>query len=313
MADADVDLPRPGGHRGFDRLKGVAVLSRAAWRHRHELVAIHANGLAELNLTVLPAVIAGCPVVVWVHEWEVTTWSRRLAPLWHLLAPSTRFAVVSDPARRMIVEKRIGSGARVVVVPNPIDPADVRVRCRQRSGSTLRLGYIGTPARYKGFHLLPALIRATLDLSVRWEVFSGPETMMPEVFGELRSLGANLHDKVLDVREAFACCDVVVVPSLQESFGRVVAEAMANGLPVVASDLEPLRDLVGYNRAGILAPSGDIEALAAAVRRLCGDPELRTALGAEGIHRSGKFDPGPIADQFRALYGIAPVGPSRVD
>jgi glycosyltransferase involved in cell wall biosynthesis len=94
------------------------------------------------------------------------------------------------------------------------------------------------------------------------------------------------------------------VPSLRESFGRVVAEAMANGLPVVASDLEPIRDLLGDNAAGLLVPAGDVTAMSEAIGRLAGDPLLRDLLGREGRKRSSRFAPGPITWRLEQLYGV---------
>ncbi len=69
------------------------------------------------------------------------------------------------------------------------------------------------------------------------------------------------------------------VRRFRESFCRVAAEAMLNGLPVAASDLEPLTDLVGSRRRRRLFPAGDVHAAAAALRRLAGDEHLRKSLG----------------------------------
>ena len=89
--------------------------------------------------------------------------------------------------------------------------------------------------------------------------------------------GLSIEGKFTDVRDAYARCDVVVCPSVLDSFCRVAAEAMLNGLPVVGSDLPPIRDLLGDDEAGLLVPSGDVEAAAKAVARLVDDPELARA------------------------------------
>jgi glycosyltransferase involved in cell wall biosynthesis len=107
-----------------------------------------------------------------------------------------------------------------------------------------------------------------------------------------------------DVREAYARCDAIICPSLRESFSRIAAEAMVNGLPVVASDIEPFRDLLGRDEAGLLFAPGDVGAAARAVRRLLDEPELRTTLGDEGRRRSEAFKPGPIAARLAELYGL---------
>lgn len=80
--------------------------------------------------------------------------------------------------------------------------------------------------------------------------------------------------------------DVVVVPSRFEGFGLTAAEAMAAGKPVVASDVDGLREVVGD--AGLLVPAGDAVALAAALKRLLGNPEERAVLGRKARERAEK-------------------------
>src|SRR6185312_2126530 len=176
-----------GRGRIFARASAAFTLTAYAWRHRAELSAIHANGLAERNLVALAALISRKPVVVWVHDWSVSPWARRLAPLLRLLTPVTRFAAVSDEAKSMLVSAGLTTADEVTVVPNPIDVADVRASHRP-SGPVLTVAYLGTPAQYKGFHLLPSLIESMTEDDVHWVVFAGPESLMPEVWRELHSL-----------------------------------------------------------------------------------------------------------------------------
>jgi glycosyltransferase involved in cell wall biosynthesis len=109
-------------------------------------------------------------------------------------------------------------------------------------------------------------------------------------------------ERLYDVREAYARCDIVFVPSRRESFCRVAAEAMLNGIPVVASDLQPLQELLGDDEAGLLVPIDDRDAAVAALRRLASDEDLRRRLGAEGRRRAAAFSPEAVARAMRALY-----------
>jgi glycosyltransferase involved in cell wall biosynthesis len=97
--------------------------------------------------------------------------------------------------------------------------------------------------------------------------------------------GRRTRDEVATLlREA----DVVVTPSVttrqgdREGIPVAVMEAMASGVAVVASDLSGIPELVADGRNGLLVPPGDAPALAEAIRRLLGDPELRRQLGANG-------------------------------
>jgi glycosyltransferase involved in cell wall biosynthesis len=90
---------------------------------------------------------------------------------------------------------------------------------------------------------------------------------------------------------------VLVAPSVPTAEGKregipvVLMEAMSSGLPVVASDLSGIPELVVHEVAGLLTPPGDAPAIADALQRLHADPELRARLGAQGRARvEAEFD-----------------------
>jgi glycosyltransferase involved in cell wall biosynthesis len=78
--------------------------------------------------------------------------------------------------------------------------------------------------------------------------------------------------------EAYASADLFAFPSTTETFGQVVLEAMASGLPVIAFDAEGVRDLVRHNETGLLAPEGDTAAFTQSLRALLAQPERRAAM-----------------------------------
>jgi glycosyltransferase involved in cell wall biosynthesis len=85
--------------------------------------------------------------------------------------------------------------------------------------------------------------------------------------------------------DLYLSSDAVVVPSLYEPFGLVALEAMASGVPVVASDTGGLRELVEDEVTGLRFPPGDHAALARTVVRVLLDPDLARRLGREGRAR----------------------------
>lgn len=97
--------------------------------------------------------------------------------------------------------------------------------------------------------------------------------------------------------------DLFVLPSRTEAFPNGIVEAMAAGLPVVASDVGGVPELVAADRTGILVPPGDPEALAAAILRLMREPEMCARYAAEArrvIEARYSFD--RMVGQFEELY-----------
>jgi glycosyltransferase involved in cell wall biosynthesis len=314
LAEDEVLVWRPR-HRALDRLSRPVAAARLAtwiWRNRRHLTAIHANGPEELNIVLPGARIAGVPVVVWSHARDVSPWMRRLAPVVRRLmrrAP-VRWTAVSPYAADVLARGGLADRSKIHIIPNPIDPRDVRASSG-RSSDRVVIGYLGSDAAYKGFHLLPEVIDELRDLAVRWMVFSAPRS--PESKKAWRRLGRFPSDVVViarkepDVRKAFAQCDIVLCPSLEESFGRVVAEAMLNGIPVVASDLEPVRDLLGDDEAGLLFPPGDTKMAANQLRRLVLDRARRESLGSVGAVRAAAFHPEKVVRRLSELYDLGPL------
>ena len=87
-----------------------------------------------------------------------------------------------------------------------------------------------------------------------------------------------------------------------ESFGIVLLEAMAAGLPIVASDIEGYRDLVTEGREGLLVPPRNEVQLADAICRVLEDRSLAASLGAAGRETAALYDWGPIAEQIVDFY-----------
>ena len=100
-----------------------------------------------------------------------------------------------------------------------------------------------------------------------------------------------------------AVFDIFVLPSLWEGLPVAALEAMAAGLPVVASDVDGVGEAVVHERTGLLVPPGDPERLAAAIAELAADPARRAALGAAGRRRyEESFTPQTMVERMEALY-----------
>jgi glycosyltransferase involved in cell wall biosynthesis len=109
-----------------------------------------------------------------------------------------------------------------------------------------------------------------------------------------------------DVPGLLALADVMLLPSLADALPMAVLEAMALGVPVVASDVGDTRGVLG--EGGISIPPGDVGALAEAWVRVLTDAELRAGLGRAGAARARQFDASLMVRRYAALFDAACSG-----
>jgi glycosyltransferase involved in cell wall biosynthesis len=100
------------------------------------------------------------------------------------------------------------------------------------------------------------------------------------------------------VIEWYRRAGIFCLPSVQEGFGIVFLEAMAAGLPIVATSAAAVPEVVPHGLAGTLTPPGDITALADALAELLASPALRARLGSYGREHVSRYDWDSVADQF---------------
>jgi glycosyltransferase involved in cell wall biosynthesis len=125
---------------------------------------------------------------------------------------------------------------------------------------------------------------------------------------QARARREDLRGKVIftgacvDPRPAMAAMDLVAMPSLNEGQGRAVVEAMAAGIPVVASRVGGLPEVLDGERGGLLVPPGDPEALAEAIETLVTSPERVAKLARAGRLRATRYDDRTMVDRLSTLY-----------
>ncbi len=245
------------------------------------------------------------------------SWRRRV--LWwvdgltarHL---TTHFHAITEAVRRAAIEGLRIRPQRITVVPRTRDPARLGEPGPERRLAARRaLGVgdapviltVGRQDRQKGqVHLVEAMARVRDAFPDAQLFVAGAEG---ESTAELRARSAalGLTDEVHllghrdDVGDLLAAADVFVLPSRYEGLGAAVLEAMALGLPVVASDLEALREVVDPDRSALLVPAGDAVALADAIGRVLRDPVLAAALGARARALPRRVHPGPDSRPVR--------------
>jgi L-malate glycosyltransferase len=135
-------------------------------------------------------------------------------------------------------------------------------------------------------------------------VGDGPERHAVEALS--RELGTREHThflgKVTDVERVYRLADVFLLPSETESFGLAALEAMAAGVPVVASDAGGLPEVVVHGATGYLGPVGDVETMARNVLRVVADPAEHARLRAGALAQAGRFTAATVVPRYEALY-----------
>lgn len=276
----------------------------------------------------LPAVgaaatmMAKAPVVGTFHAaGAASAFYERWRPLAErILASITLNIVVSETARQTIIPHFPGEYR---VIPNGIDIARYSVA---RGGQKVpgRILFIGRPEPRKG---LPALLEAFQGLRRRAPevslVLAGPT---PDELQALTSRGRGAPNRSVEgitalgrvphdvkIRE-IAAAQVLCAPSNGgESFGMILAEAMAAGLPVVASDIPGYRAVLAEGAAGVLTPPDDPAALENALFGVLRNPELREDLTASGLARAERYSWDRIICQVMEAYQDAiALGPRVV-
>jgi glycosyltransferase involved in cell wall biosynthesis len=288
-------------HPGRDLL-GLVELMALMRRVRPDVV--HANSSKAGILGRLAAVLMRVPVRVFtVHGWAFKAYSGLASHVYRwadrLMAPLTSATVcVSETERAAGLAARTCRASRTVVIPNAVD-VDAAPRARL-DGDPPRIITVGRLAAPKDALTLVRALAALGSLPFR-AVLVGDGPDRPEVDAAVRSLG--LADRVAlagsraDVPDLLAAADLFVLSSRSEGAPFSILEAMAAGLPVVASEVGGVAELVAQGETGVLVPAGDPAPLADALRALLADRGLRSRLGAAGRARAReRFD-------LRALRG----------
>ena len=213
-------------------------------------------------------------------------------------------------------------GTEAVVIPNGIDFARFKaageVR-RRENGAPFRIGFLGRfEETRKGLPLLlealPKILKAVPDLEL---VVAGPGEPLkvmarvdPQVSKHITFLGRLSESEKV---EFLSSLDLYIAPNTGgESFGIILAEAMASGTPVLASDIQAFVDLLSVGDSGVNFASEDSNDLAKKVIELLRNSARLQELAENGLVSAIRFDWGSVASQIMSVYEVAMTGQGKV-
>jgi glycosyltransferase involved in cell wall biosynthesis len=182
-----------------------------------------------------------------------------------------------------------------------------------RGSSPIEILYVGWLIEAKGVRELLHAMRRIHD--ARLTLIGPAEPVFAETLAsDLAALGDRVRVLPARAREElvplYAAADVFALPTWREGFPNVLLEAMAAGLPLVTTPVGAIPDIVRDGKEALLVPPRDPDALAAALRRLVSDADLRLTMGQRAHERAMTFSAEQVlerlADIWRELARAAP-------
>lgn len=304
----------PVAMRGTWDLASVLAVARVMGAIRPDVVHWHAARAHAIGA--MASLVHPAPARVLSRRVELPVRRSIGSKLLYAL-PVDRFAAISRAVRDALVQSGVAA-ERIDVVPSGIDPPATldpgdRVKLRRglgvESGNTLAVTVAAlAPGKGHGDLLRAMAAASTRAPSLRlWIVGEGP--LESELRRETRSLGLEGGVQFLgfrtDIQALLQAADLFCLATRHEGLGSSILEAMAAGLPVVASRVGGIPEIVEEGRTGILVPGADTVALADALERMAADPGLRERMGVAARAMASFFSADRTAEGTYRTYGAA--------
>lgn len=306
---------------GLSRFDVVGRMSQ--WLRDHRVQVLHTHSYRP-NLVgrVAGALLRpnGLRIVSHYHNFYDQKWQAApddLALERSLIGVSDHALAVSVAVKRHVCEHIGLSAAGVTVVSNGVDRGRLhggdRAWISRHLGlapDTLVVGLVGRVCRQKGVDSFvdAALMLAKRDLRLAFVVVGANED---------KALAAALREKIAiaglsrkihllphrdQIADVYAGLDMLCVPSRWEGFGLILVEAMHLGIPIIASRVGAIPEVVGDSGAALLVPPDDPRALADAVEKMAANKSVRAQMSARATGYATRFDWDNAADNVLSVY-----------
>jgi len=287
-------------------LRYVRALRRLLAQGRYDVVHAQLYASAAAAAAAVPR---GTPLVLTEHsEGPWRSWRARAVSRWSYRR-ATRIVAVSASIRNVLVDAYRVPPARIEVLP-AVPAIAVRPHAPQPSGERPAVvGFAGRLIPEKGadVFLRAAALVAGVVPGARFVVI-GDGRLRGELEALAGDLGLLLEDRArflgfrYDAADLIAGLDILAVPSRSEGTPLVVGEAMAAGVPVVASRAGGLPDQVTHRRTGLVVDPEDPEGLATALVSLLLAPDEARQLGEAGRAHAARFPHAALVDRIEEVY-----------
>ncbi len=306
-----------GRRAGFDPRCAVRL---ARLLRREKVEVIHAHQYGPFLYSLVARMFCRRPGILFMeHGRPFPDYPRpkRIAANRLLLKRSDRVVAVGDAVRQALVDNEGIARERIDVIYNGVDLAPFAATAGRRGQVRRELGFGDREFVAMQIARLDALkdhATAVRTFQRVWRhdaharlviVGEGPER--PTIEQHVRRLGLTAVVRLLGVRSdvprLLAGADVCLLTSVSEGIPLTLIEAMAAALPVVATRVGGVAEVVEHEVTGLLAPAGDDVALAAHLVRLANDPTLRSQMGRSGRERAAaRFSEDAMLRRYADLY-----------
>lgn len=290
-----------------------AFLNEARWRDV-DLVHVHLFPAQLFAPLVLASLRRRVPLITTEHNThnrrrESASWRRLDGAVYRRYA---RIACISEGTHQAMARWLPETAPRLRTIHNGIalPPLDAPQRASTRTPIILSLGRISAQKNYAtAIRALALLPRDSCELHIAGK--SDSAALLRQLRELARALGVENEVRFLgfraDAARLLENADLYLSTSRWEGFGLAVAEAMAAGLPVVAADVDGVREVVGGEdentpRAGFLAPPDAPQKFADALATLLGSEALRREIGINARRRAQRFDIENTIASYLHLY-----------
>ena len=205
---------------------------------------------------------------------------------------------ISESVKNSLIKFEHVSPKKIYVLPNCIDYQhfnNTSISSEELNKRDIIVGTVGRLERQKGVKYLILAMKIILSRypDAMLDII-GDGSQLPKLRKLAEKIGISnsvkFFGKFGDVKPFYNKMDIFVLSSIYEGFGIVLLEAMASGLPIVATNVDGIKEVVSDMKSGILVPSKNPQAIADAVIKLIENPQLRSSFIYEGYKRAKIFD-----------------------
>lgn len=297
-------------------------ISRFLANRKFDIVHTHTSKAGLLGR--FAAKLAGIPIIVHTPHGHVffgyfSPLKTKIFILLEKFAARIADKIVTLTSREKsdYISHKIAGEEKFVIIHSGIELSkyqelsqEEKIKLKKEIGLPENSFVVGTVGRLVPVKNPELLIKASQPVFTQYPdtyfVFAGDGPLKEDLRTAAKEIGGEKNIVFLgwrdDAHRILSIFDVFCLPSLNEGMGRVLAEAMAHGIPIVASDVGGIPDLVIHEKNGFLVPSQNTEELAKCIQILIADEEMRKKMGDEGKKMVLRFNSDTMVKKIAGMY-----------